>query len=362
MGHAATRVPRPLAVRRPMVVFVHPSSFVMRIDPSWMIVRRRRTSGSRCGAAFLGSNVRLTFAEVHDRGGRFCSVTCRAFVLDERGARGRRKRVDPATMVDEGGAVMKHDRSSTERPKGQRSTRDLAIHEVRVLTGDGDVRTERTVECEPRGLAVDVAACVACGDGRGEVDDGQGRALFRCSQAARRDAPPRRELPEKTVSGLGLLTPVAEVMTPCVLCVRNDVDVASIITLLEEHRISAVPVVDGRGRPIGILSKSDLLREMRLRQPGIDEDVRLREGDVVYAPGSGFHVDSLGRLTAEDVMTKVVIWLPPQAPIASAAAVMAAERLHRVVVVSDDRKIIGVVSSLDLLAWMAREAGLADRV
>lgn len=249
---------------------------------------------------------------------------------------------------------MKRKRASND---GHRSIQRLAIHERRVLTGTGDARTERTVECPSQARAVDVATCLGCSDGRGLGKD-RGRAFVRCSPKTWREGRPLEALESTHLGDLGLLTPIADIMTSCVVCVRNDVDVDAILALMDEHRINAVPVVDERGRPIGIVSKIDLLRELQQRPHGADQSVRLRDDGILYDPGPGFHVDSLGRLTAEDVMTKMVVWLPPEAPIASAAGIMAADRIHHAVVLSEDRHVIGIVSSIDLLAWMAQEAGL----
>ena len=235
----------------------------------------------------------------------------------------------------------------------------LAIHTRRVLTGVGEVQLDRTVDCPRRTQAIDVEICLSCPDSHGEVTQQGGRGFVRCDEARSSGDYRLEELTRSTLSGLGLHTPVSEVMTPCVICVRADVATDSIIALMDQHRISAVPVVDERGRPIGLVSKTDLLRELQDRPSLAQESVALSNDGVVYDPGSGFHLDSLGRVTAEDVMSKQVVWLPPEAPIASAAGIMVAEHIHRAVVLGDDRRVIGIVSSLDLLKWMAREAGFA---
>ena len=51
----------------------------------------------------------------------------------------------------------------------------------------------------------------------------------------------------------------ADIMTPNVITVTPDTDVAEIARLMLERRISGVPVVDN-GAPVGIISESDLLR------------------------------------------------------------------------------------------------------
>src|SRR4029079_18434500 len=56
-------------------------------------------------------------------------------------------------------------------------------------------------------------------------------------------------------------TPVSAIMTTDVICVQPDVSIESVTRLLLERGISGVPVVDADGVPVGLVSKTDLLRE-----------------------------------------------------------------------------------------------------
>jgi CBS domain-containing protein len=61
-----------------------------------------------------------------------------------------------------------------------------------------------------------------------------------------------------------LMTPVAKVMTPDVITIGPDDDVAELVDLMLEGRVGAVPVVEGASaRLIGIVSYVDLLRVFR---------------------------------------------------------------------------------------------------
>jgi predicted transcriptional regulator len=117
--------------------------------------------------------------------------------------------------------------------------------------------------------------------------------------------------------------PVTFVMTKTVRTVTPDLPVDELSRVFLEESISGAPVVDPDGRPIGMVSKTDLIR----------------------ARCSGALVD--------DIMTAQAIALPEDATVTQAAAVMACERIHRVLVVSNEGRIVGVVSALDVLRWMA---------
>ncbi|BBI60136.1 hypothetical protein HSBAA_14420 [Vreelandella sulfidaeris] len=55
-----------------------------------------------------------------------------------------------------------------------------------------------------------------------------------------------------------------DIMTPKVVSVGPDAEVRDIAQLLLKHRISAVPVVDGEQRVIGIVSEGDLMRRVKM--------------------------------------------------------------------------------------------------
>jgi CBS domain-containing protein len=85
-------------------------------------------------------------------------------------------------------------------------------------------------------------------------------------------------------------------------------------------------VVDGDGRPIGFVWEAQLLRAR---------------------PGS----------KVADVMSRVALSVAEDAPASRAAAMLAAEGVECVAVVSDDGAIVGVLSALDVVSWFASPGG-----
>ena len=153
-------------------------------------------------------------------------------------------------------------------------------------------------------------------------------------------------------------TPISEIMTRRVVCVRPDVAVDQLATLFIERQVGGAPVVDASGDLAGVVTRGDLLRLgwEGASDAGLDDDPdgegwtfdddldRLRRG-----------VDSSAHVA--DIMTPFAFALPSHAPIAQAAALMAYECVHRIVVTATDGTIIGLVSGLDILRWIARQAG-----
>ena len=125
--------------------------------------------------------------------------------------------------------------------------------------------------------------------------------------------------------------PLSLVMVRKVVCVRADLDVCEARARMLSRGVNGLPVVDNWGRAIGVISKSDLV-----------------EHEVTAT--------ACGRQVA-DVMTPLVFSLTDDASIGQAAALMAYEGVHRVVVVDRSGYVVGLVSSLDIARWLGSRAG-----
>lgn len=141
---------------------------------------------------------------------------------------------------------------------------------------------------------------------------------------------------------------LADVMSRNVVAVRPEDSLDAVTATFLQRGISGAPVVDDDGRPIGIVSKTDLLRAS---YDAADDDV------VEDHCERGFHVHDLATPCVRDVMTPVVFALPEDAHVSRAAALMAYENVHRVPVVDDGGRLVGIVSTTDVVRWMAIEHG-----
>ena len=141
---------------------------------------------------------------------------------------------------------------------------------------------------------------------------------------------------------------LADVMTRAVIAVRPDDSLEAVTATFLQRGISGAPVIDDDGRPIGVVSKTDLLRAA---YDAGDDDV------VEEHVERGYHVHDLATPRVRDVMTPLVFSLPQDAHVSRAAALMAYEGVHRVPVVDDGGRLVGVVSASDVVRWMAIEHG-----
>jgi CBS domain-containing protein len=152
---------------------------------------------------------------------------------------------------------------------------------------------------------------------------------------------------------------VTEIMSPNPYCALLDTKLEELAHLLIDRCISGVPVVDADNRPLGIVTKADLLREMRsATDQSVDRSCDTRQNAACdRSREADFHACEFSSRTARDVMLPIVFCLPENATISQAAALMAFESVQRIPIVDKRGRITGVISTLDILRWMARREG-----
>jgi CBS domain-containing protein len=140
---------------------------------------------------------------------------------------------------------------------------------------------------------------------------------------------------------------VKDVMTKTVVTVREDAPFKEIVELMEEYRVSALPVLDHDCHLVGVVSEGDLLLKEELAgsargAPFIE--TRRKRHDRAKAEG----------LVAADLMTSPAITVEPVATLAQAARLMHHKRAKRLPVVDDEGRVVGIVSRADLLKVFLR--------
>ena len=145
-------------------------------------------------------------------------------------------------------------------------------------------------------------------------------------------------------------THISEIMNRNVVCVLASAGWESLERLLLDDEFEAVPVVDAHGRPIGIVSKTDLLRRTRSDEGEVDPHPE-------SLPEPGVHIDRRAGITAEDMMTPVVHALPEDAPLSFVIAALALEGVTQIPIVSKGGLVVGMVSTHDAVTWLARQIG-----
>jgi CBS domain-containing protein len=148
-----------------------------------------------------------------------------------------------------------------------------------------------------------------------------------------------------------------DVMVREVVTVRPDTDVADAVKLLAEHDVSALPVVDGEGNLLGILSEADLIHRAEI-------------GTEKHRPWWLEAVTGASRLAEEfakshgkkvgEIMTSGAISVSEDTPLSEIAALFEQKQIKRVPVVKDG-KLIGIVSRSNLVQALATVVGRMDQ-
>lgn len=147
-----------------------------------------------------------------------------------------------------------------------------------------------------------------------------------------------------------------DVMSRQVVTVAPETPVSEVARLLLERRISAAPVVDAQGRIAGIVSEGDL---MVRPETGT---VRPRSWWLSLLTGgedAAQYVRTHGT-RASDVMTREVVTVAEDTPLAEVAGLLEERRIKRVPVVRRG-KVVGIVSRADLLRGLASARRPAPR-
>jgi CBS domain-containing protein len=140
-----------------------------------------------------------------------------------------------------------------------------------------------------------------------------------------------------------------DVMTSEVITVDESATVPELAKLLAEHGISAVPVVDEHNQVIGIVSEGDLLHRA---ETGTERRSSwwLEMMSSTNKLAGEYIKSHSGRVT--DIMTRDVLSVTEETPVADIAVLLETNRIKRVPVLRDG-KLVGIVSRANLVRALA---------
>jgi CBS domain-containing protein len=165
---------------------------------------------------------------------------------------------------------------------------------------------------------------------RSTVYEGSGLVHFTSFESERPACPTEPTIADRI--------PLRAIMSRELVCATPNLEVGEVIQIMVREHYGCIPVVDDRRRPIGVLTKFDLVEQL---------DAALR----CVADGRPLPPELFAR-TAEQLMMPLALTLPETASILHAARMMIAEDLHHVLVVSEAGHLVGIVSSRDIAQWL----------
>ncbi|MFF8925878.1 CBS domain-containing protein [Streptomyces longwoodensis] len=147
---------------------------------------------------------------------------------------------------------------------------------------------------------------------------------------------------------------VSDVMTLTVVAVGRDATFKEIVRIMEQWKVSALPVLDREGRVIGVVSEADLLAKEALR------DSASASSDQ---PGHRVGLVKAGAVTAAELMSAPAITVHPGATLSQAARIMAVRHVKRLPVIDHEVMLRGIVSRSDLLkVFLRSDEDIAEEV
>lgn len=144
---------------------------------------------------------------------------------------------------------------------------------------------------------------------------------------------------------------VREFLSRDVIWAEREDSLTEALSLMIDHRVSALPVEHG-GACVGMLSVTDLLVQSRELEEFFSE---LGESEVGESGSleprllDRLAEKDFGRRKVRDVMTDDVATVDGEATLLHAAQEMLRNRVHRLPVVDKTAKLIGMLSTMDVL-------------
>lgn len=152
----------------------------------------------------------------------------------------------------------------------------------------------------------------------------------------------------------------ADIMRKDVVTVRDTATIRELAQLLLESGISGAPVVDASGKLVGVVSQTDLVR-------GVREEPQPHEAPAYHADldrwlgRHGFQVEAPDFKVVREVMTPGAITAGAETPVTDLAKTMESRRVHRVII-TRRKRIVGIVTSMDVLRAFVRLCGQVQEV
>jgi acetoin utilization protein AcuB len=126
--------------------------------------------------------------------------------------------------------------------------------------------------------------------------------------------------------------------------ITTDTSVFKARELMDHHKVSHLPVTDGKAHLVGIVTDRDL------KQAWASPATTLSVHELTYA---------LQKLTVESIMTRKVITASPDMTIERAARILHDSRIGALPVLDRD-KLVGIITTTDLMEVLLMALGMSD--
>jgi CBS domain-containing protein len=146
------------------------------------------------------------------------------------------------------------------------------------------------------------------------------------------------------------------------MSIRRDATIREALELLIDHGFGAAPVIDEAGRPVGVVSRTDVLIHNREcvhhagdpDYPGFRRDCSDWDGLQEPAWADGFSIEVTDPTTVGEIMTPAIFTVSLETPGREVVRRMLELKVHHLFVIDSDLALVGVISPLDVLRHLEK--------
>jgi CBS-domain-containing membrane protein len=141
---------------------------------------------------------------------------------------------------------------------------------------------------------------------------------------------------------------VSDAMAHSLITISANSTMSEAADVLCEHRITGAPVVDERGKCLGVISGSDFIH-CKAEELGGSQTRHVLVGGSPYG---AFCIEEVQHDLVRSHMTPAVQTIGESTSLLQAARCLCREHIHRLIVVDESDRPVGILTSLDLVATL----------
>ncbi len=132
--------------------------------------------------------------------------------------------------------------------------------------------------------------------------------------------------------------------------------------LMLENHVTGLPVLDSAERCLGVISANDILRyeqdhaefvaEANSELARYFDQMTQRWEDVRL---TSYALEKFNEIEVDEIMSRDLLFVRPQTPVATVAKKMLEERVHRLLVLDRENHLLGLITATDFVRLVANE-------
>lgn len=154
----------------------------------------------------------------------------------------------------------------------------------------------------------------------------------------------------------------ADLMATDVVTVAPKDTLREAMSLMVDNHVGALPVVDAKGHCVGVISATDILNCEHEQAEEPDHDSELENGAYFDIDAQRWEnisvyrgIDEIPERSVKEVMSDNVIFVLPTTSIVEVAQAMTGQGIHHILVLDSERRLRGIISSLDFVSLFAED-------